>query len=283
MDSFRQRLVAFLRLPALQSLASVFLQMLVRMSVTANADRHLVNSFTVMQVGGRDGSDPYTKWVRMRGKAKTIGVEPESGGLAKIQAGNAYDHIVTQAFSNTVGTAPLYITKAKGWCSLLQPDEAAIAKVAVKKCMERRPFELTGTEQVQVTTIDTIKHTLPPIDYLQIDVQGAELLVLQGAEQTLKDIFVIELETRFYPIYHHEAIFKDTHAFFEKNGFVLLQMNRQGEHEFGDTLVEVNACYYNKALAVSQPARMTMLQEYARAKYGLYSNSLLRLWGDIAA
>jgi len=237
--------------------------------------------FSVMQVGGRGGADPYTEWLRHRGQITTIGVEPESSGLKKLQEKKSFDIIVTQAFSNITGSATLYITKAKGWCSLLKPDEKAIRRVVTEHCWNIRPFEVVNTENIKVTTFDTIKNKIPQVDYLQIDVQGAELAVLQGAEKSLESIGMIELEVRFYPLYEQEPLFSDVHAYLEQHGFLLMHMTRQGEREFGEKFVEANACYRNERLTKENPVLLQALQQYAKTKHVWYANPLLRLYCDI--
>ncbi len=279
MKTVRRYLVLFLRLPVVQPLSTALLEAFISLFVITK--KPCQHTFTVMQVGGRGGSDPYTKWMRARGTVRTIGVEPESSGLKKLTSTNAYDMIVTHALSDQKGSAPLFVTKAGGWCSLLKPDEQAIARVATAECLNTKPFEVIGTEQVERTTLDSLKDALPQIDYLQIDVQGAELQVLRGAETVLRNVGVIELEVRFYPLYEHEPLFPEVHAFLNERGFILFQMTRQGEKEFGENYVEANACFRNVRVAASKADHIVALLEYAKAKHDLYANPTLRLLGDI--
>lgn len=277
--SLRRHIVGFLRLPVVRSVSSFALSACVTATVGGKARGG--EPFTVMQVGGRGGADPYTHWLRLRGEAKTVGVEPEAVGLDDMRAKKAYDYVVDQALSDTEGDATLYVTRGRGWCSLLQPDETAIAAIATERCLRERSFEVVGTQQVRCTTFDRVRGSLPPIDYLQIDVQGAELRVLRGAEASLEGISMVELETRFSPVYRDESLFPETHAFLESHGFRLHRMWPQGEREFGRNYVEVNACYYNAKSAAADPAHMDALMRYADAKHAQYGNSLLRLLCDV--
>lgn len=281
MKRLRAYLVSILRLPVLRQVSSVVLSGIVLLMTTMNKNCRIGKTFTVMQVGGRGGADPYTKWLRLKGIAHTIGVEPESSGLKKMQATKAFDWIVPHAFADKDGTASLYITKARGWCSLLKPDEAAIQKIVTPLCWQTRPFEVVATETINVTTIDAIKPKLPQIDFLQIDVQGTELAVLQGAANTLLSIAVLELEVRFSRIYEGEKIFPEINAYLENQGFLQFQMTRQGELEFGDTFTEANACWFNVRIAQENPDFMADLKRYATAKHELYGNSVLRLLCDV--
>ncbi len=281
MKNVRKFIVSVLRLPILRQIASLILGGIVLLMTAANKSCKTGNQFIVMQVGGRGGADPYTKWLRLQRKVKTIGVEPESTGLQKMRATKAFDWIVPHALADKEGTAPLYITKARGWCSLLKPDAAAIQRIVSPLCWKTRPFEVVHTEMIHVTTLDALQPKLPTIDFLQIDVQGAELAVLEGAQETLKNIAILELEVRFYAIYENEKTFKDINEYLKDQGFLLFQMTRQGALEFGSTFVEANACWYNVRIAQEDPERVANLQRYAKAKHDLYANSALRLLCDI--
>jgi FkbM family methyltransferase len=241
----------------------------------------MMRGFTVLQIGGRGGADPFTQWLRRTQRIVTIGVEPESSGNKNLMVTRAYDYIVTKALSDTVGTAVLYLMKARGWCSLRKPDTASLALLATPDCLRHLPFQILGTENVEVTRLDEVSKEFPAIDYMQIDVQGSELDVLNGAIQALKNISVIELEVHFHRIYENEALFPTLHEFFVQHGYILFMLQRQGEREFGKNYVEANAFYYNSSVAKRDPSRMSMVQNYAEAKTQYYSNRALRLLCDI--
>lgn len=281
MKALRQRIVALLRLPIIRQIAIGILRIVVFLQIGWRCAFDRKHPFTVMIVGGRGGADPLTKWLHRRGIVHTIGVEPESSGLKALQVSRAYDTIVTQGLAETTKQATLFVTKARGWCSLLKPDETAIKRVASPTCLSRRPFDVVATETINLTTLDAIKSTLPRIDFLQIDVQGTELQVLRGAKESLKNIAMIELEVRFYPIYEAEPSWNDLHTFLLENGFLLSHMTRQGEREFGQTFVEANACYVHTSMMTADPKRMAMFHSYARAKHDLYHYRFLRLLADI--
>ena len=57
------------------------------------------------------------------------------------------------------------------------------------------------------------------IDFIHMDVQGAELKVLNGATQILSKIKSIWLEVEEVPLYKDQPLKKDIEDFFYKNGF----------------------------------------------------------------
>lgn len=58
------------------------------------------------------------------------------------------------------------------------------------------------------------------VDFLKVDVQGAELLVLQGAAETLESVVVVDVEVHFQPLYVDMPLFADIDRFLRDRGFV---------------------------------------------------------------
>lgn len=78
------------------------------------------------------------------------------------------------------------------------------------------------------------------VDAIWMDVQGAELHVLRGAENTLANIQVIMTEAGVKPYYHGHTLKPDIDQYLASKGFVELESAREQAHEY-----EVNAIYVN--------------------------------------
>jgi hypothetical protein len=65
-------------------------------------------------------------------------------------------------------------------------------------------------------------------DFLKLDVQGAELLVLEGAVARLADILVVHVEVEFLPLYKNQPLFADIDAFLRAQGFAFHTMKPYG-------------------------------------------------------
>src|SRR5262249_48110957 len=81
--------------------------------------------------------------------------------------------------------------------------------------------------ECRVATLDSVMAEAQwedNIDLLKIDAQGAELMVLRGAEQTLPHIRVIYTEVAFTALYEGSCIFSEVYDFLCARGFRLLSL-----------------------------------------------------------
>lgn len=117
--------------------------------------------------------------------------------------------------------------------SLLEPDKT--------KANPWLKFE--EKTEVQTSTIDLFcdKYNITTVDYIHMDVQGAEMLVLKGAEKMLPKIKSIWLEVSDEEFYKGQPIRLDIEAFMYKNGFfkVIDEVNVTGDQLY------VNSRFFN--------------------------------------
>jgi FkbM family methyltransferase len=83
-------------------------------------------------------------------------------------------------------------------------------------------IEFSRSIEVQCNTIDRflIKNRLLRIDFIHMDVQGAELLVLKGAGSRISEITSIWLEVSEEELYKHQVLKNELEKFLLENGFV---------------------------------------------------------------
>ncbi len=81
-------------------------------------------------------------------------------------------------------------------------------------------------EKISVPTIrldDFLnEHSIPQIDFVHMDVQGAELMVLEGAGNQLNRIKNIWLEVEAVALYKGQPIKKDIEKYFKSKGYIKL-------------------------------------------------------------
>lgn len=133
------------------------------------------------------------------------------------------------AFSNKVGKAIFYLSSGKpeefsnlDWdfgnksSSLLEPN---LTK-------EVLPWlEFNESIEVETNTIHEYCNSkkIEDIDFIHMDVQGAELLVLEGAGKYIGSVKMIWLEVENIELYKDQPLKNDVELFLVKNGFVKIK------------------------------------------------------------
>lgn len=206
----------------------------------------LARSIEVLDIGARLEGRPRWAALAERNLARITGFEPQAEDRRKIESAGVLIDCLPH-FLGDGGAATFYITRWPGNCSLFEPDPAVIdAFHGIGASHPGGNFFVTATERVQTMRLDAIGN-LPFPDFIKLDIQGAELVVLQNGLNTLSHALVVEAEAAFVPLYRNQPLFADLHSFMRSRGFIF--------HRFMDI---AGRCYQPFALndptiPVSQP------------------------------
>lgn len=145
--------------------------------------------------------------------------------------------VVSAALSNQTAKAKFAINRYVDASSLLEIDP--------------RNTEWFGHDLRVARTIEVPTITLPElmaaqglevVDFLKLDLQGAERLVLTGAETVLDRVRVIYTEVFFEQLYHGAWLFRDTDDFLSRHGFKLCGLSNI-VHARDGNLIQANATF----------------------------------------
>jgi len=186
---------------------------------------------TLFEIGACEGED-CIKYARLFKNAQIYAFEPLPKNF-EIFKSNITKHGIKNiaafnvALSSTVGTAEFYVSNGK-------PEDApecdwdygnkSSSLLAPEKHIEMVPF-IKFDEKINVKT-DTLAafcstNNITVIDYLHMDVQGAELMVLKGAGSMVNAIKAIWLEVANISLYKDQPLVNDVEKFMTENNFVL--------------------------------------------------------------
>jgi len=109
----------------------------------------------------------------------------------------------------------LYVTEQPMCCSLYEPNEALLRLY--------NNFEvayLKTTTQVETVSLDYFsqEQQLGAIDFIKIDVQGAELDVFKGGLESLQEVLAIVSEVEFLPLYLGQPLFGEVCSYLAGQG-----------------------------------------------------------------
>jgi hypothetical protein len=98
----------------------------------------------------------------------------------------------------------------------------------VDKFFDPERYNIVKTCKILTDTLDSqlLKNNIGSVDFIKIDTQGSELLILKGGENTLKNIIGLEVEVEFVPIYENQPLFTDVDEFIKGFGFTLFDLKR---------------------------------------------------------
>jgi FkbM family methyltransferase len=133
------------------------------------------------------------------------------------------------ALARSVGESTLYVTKEPMCSSLYPPNEPYLARFNNLPEVASLDF----TVGIETTTLDSFCETegIDEIDFLQVDVQGADLQVLEGAPHILgSSILGIQIEVAFSELYVNQPLFADVDTYIRKQGFTFFNL-RVGSRE----------------------------------------------------
>ena len=145
-------------------------------------------------------------------------VEPnkkEANNLKKIFSKNIR---ILEEYLGDGNSWQYYTTQYPGCSSLYEPDPEMINQFQSIGTEPNSNFSVIDKSTVQTVRLDNL---LPSVaaDLIKIDVQGAELVILDNAKKILRDTCVIETEVEFVQLYKKQPLFGDLQVFLKVMGF----------------------------------------------------------------
>ena len=178
-------------------------------------------SFNIIEIGAvqiTDTQEPFYQLLNYFPSSNIIGFELEEEVCSKMNA-NAKKGI--KYYPYALGKAnekrKLYITQNPMCSSLYKPNEELI------KLYNR--FEVAYLkEEIEINTITLDyfieQNKIGDVDFIKIDVQGAELDVFKGGKKTLNNVLKIVTEVEFIPHYIDQPLFGDVCSYLEKHNLM---------------------------------------------------------------
>lgn len=171
---------------------------------------------TVLDVGANNGQ--YGGHLRGKGyTGRIISYEPLSHPFAQLTAASAMDPLWEAhqiALGETDGEAEINVSIKDSWSSFMPRDEQTQAD----------RLKYVGVEKVKTARLDS----LAPVrgrTWLKLDVQGYEMHVFAGAQQTLRQVIAVECEITLEPAYVGQPTPREIFNYMDDQGFRIATIN----------------------------------------------------------
>ncbi|MFM9982177.1 MAG: FkbM family methyltransferase [Burkholderiales bacterium] len=181
------------------------------------------------------GEPPLYQPLLQSGDARLVGFEPDAAACAKLGEMFGAPH---RFFPYFIGDGRPGVFRETNWVatgSLFAPNPAVMEKFHNL----HEVATLVAEHPVQTRRLDDIPG-IGDVDFLKLDVQGAELMVLQGAERTLRDVVMVQVEVEFLELYAGQPLFADVDRYLRSQGFMFHTFCSTGSRCFKPLLRDGN-------------------------------------------
>jgi FkbM family methyltransferase len=227
------------------------------LAVLAN---HLGEPVRLIDVGARGGLDE--RWEPFHPLLEVLGFEPDGHECERLnQAASSLPYrsrFLPHALGRAGGEVTFNVCRWPVASSIYEPNPELLedfpAAAALMTVVERRPMTTVSLDEV------CAQEGLRP-DYLKVDVEGAELDVLQGADRVMDGSLVLDVEVEFAELFRGQPLFADVDEHLRARGWRVLGLRRiswrrpagiaAGASGYGGQLISADALYFN-ARALSQ-------------------------------
>lgn len=172
---------------------------------------------SIVDIGANpiDGAPPYAPMLR-DGLCDVVGFEPQILALEELNRQKGphetyLPYVVADGCRHT-----LRVCRASGMTSLFEPDAASLS---LFDYLRSPCAEVTSRVAVNTVRLDDVKEVVA-MDFLKMDVQGSELMVLQHGRKKLQQAVVVQLEVSFLPLYVGQPAFGTVDEEMRRQGFI---------------------------------------------------------------
>jgi FkbM family methyltransferase len=169
-----------------------------------------------------EGTDAYSSLTSAT-LCEVYGFEPGAEALAKLKASAKPRHHYLPYFIGDGSARTFYECNFNMTSSLFEPNMDLLLKFQNLGEL----VQVQKTHAVETRRLDDIPE-LDGADFVKVDVQGAELMVFEGAARILDNALVVDAEVQFVPLYKGVPLFGEIDSYLRSKGFLLHRLTQAG-------------------------------------------------------
>ncbi|RAI33223.1 FkbM family methyltransferase [Rhodoplanes serenus] len=160
----------------------------------------------------------YAPLLQSRLRTRCIGFEPLADRLEERRASSGEIELFPYCIGDG-SPATLYVNNDDATSSLLPLNSSF-----VKDYNHLRQLRTVDRKPVETTRLDDALRDVAHVDFLKLDIQGAEAAALQGGSEVLGRTNVVHCEVEFAPIYDQQPRFSEIELLLRNAGFELIDL-----------------------------------------------------------
>ena len=205
-------------------------------------------SVKFIDIGAAEGIHP--RWKRISKFINYVGFEPDkrSNEMLEIDINCKSYEIFPFALWEKSQQLNINFTKDPKVSSSYIPNIDLLNKF---KNSDR--FEIIKKSKVNAVDLDSLE--ISDVDFIKIDVQGAESNIIDGAKKSLKSCLGLEVEVEFSSLYKNQLLFGDLQKKLQNNGFEFIDFVNICRWERND-FNGFGQCVFGDALFLKSPENM---------------------------
>lgn len=182
----------------------------------------LQKPMTVVDIGARGGREHH--WKIFGNQIKIIGFEPDIKECARLNKLNQGPNTTYYPFAlwEKKGERKFYIMKNLPSSSFFKPKQDFWVRFP-----DRKNLAIKKEVYIKTTNLDSFikEHHVGYVDFIKLDIEGAELPTLKGGLKTIKNsVLGITCEVLFSRILYNQPVFAEIDLFLRSLGFVLFDL-----------------------------------------------------------
>lgn len=162
-------------------------------------------------------------------------------------------HLIEKAVANFEGETEFFQIDSEKTITDVPNGNPGASSLLVSTGKHPLEHYVQRSIRVPVTTLaaEMDAFQMPSIDLLWMDIQGAELMALDGLGERIQDVAFLHLEVGFFEIYEQQPLFEDVKKYLNEKGFLLLAFT-------SFRLYEGDAVFVNRRILSAPQLAMVM-------------------------